>query len=219
MFSSIESQIDDALSDVISDIEGVDFSADDIKNTLSGSAMDTLSNQFAIPFGFDVRLDSNMLDKEGKPLWNETVRLAVDQKPNYLDAFEQTTYKGVDYWSLGVKNLCTLGPTGFPILPPTPVTPWVVTINVWVIDVKGEYAEFKVIDSTDETLFNPLFGHDPQVYLRKTDRISNMDDTIVLGYNTRLNFEFTTVAFGVVPSWGMMVGDIEGGWEEQNGLK
>ena len=90
---------------------------------------------------------------------------------------------------------------------------------MWVIEIKGEYAEFKVIDSSDETIFNPLFGHDPQIYLRKEENIYNLNDNILIGKNSRLDFGFTTVAFGVVPSWGMMVGDFEGGWEEQNGLQ
>ncbi len=216
VFSTIEDKIDEKLGEAIADhAPGLD--ADKVKDALSGEAMETLSNQFSIPFGFDINLDSKQLDKFGNPLWNETVRLAVDQYPNYLDAFNETGYNGVNFWSLGVKNICTLGPTGFPILPPTPVTPWIVTINVWVIDVKGEYAEFKVIDSSDETLFNPLFGHDPQIYLRKNEQLWNEDESVCFGDNTRLNFSFTTVAFGVVPSWGMMVGDIAGGWEEKDG--
>jgi len=216
VFSTIEDKIDEKLEEAIADhAPGLD--ADKVKDTLSGEAMETLSNQFSIPFGFDIKLDSKQLDKFGNPLWSETVRLAVDQYPNYLDAFNETEYNGVNFWSLGVKNICTLGPTGFPILPPTPVTPWIVTINVWVIDVKGEYAEFKVIDSSDETLFNPLFGHDPQIYLRKNEQLWNEDESVYIGDNTRLNFSFTTVAFGVVPSWGMMVGDIAGGWEEKDG--
>jgi len=214
VFSRIENLIDKQIEDAIP--SDVGFDAQGIKDTLS-EAGESLRNQFTIPFGFDINLIRN--DDDNNFQWNETVRLAVDQYPNYLDPFEETTYEGVDYYSLGLKNICTLGPTGFPILPPTPVTPWIATLNVWVIEVKGEYAEFKVIDSSDETLFNPLFGHEPQIFLRKDEQIFNMDETILLGENTRLKFGFTTVAFGVVPSWGMMVGDIEGGWAEQNGLQ
>jgi hypothetical protein len=149
VFSRIENLIDKQIEDAIP--SDVGFDAQDIKDTLS-EAGESLRNQFTIPFGFDINLIRN--DDDNNFQWNETVRLAVDQYPNYLDPFEETTYEGVDYYSLGLKNICTLGPTGFPILPPTPVTPWIATLNVWVIEVKGEYAEFKVIDSSDETLFN-----------------------------------------------------------------
>ena len=104
-----------------------------------------------------------------------------------------------------LRNRCTLGPTGLPILPPTPVTPWIITINIWIIDVEGEYAMFKVIDSSDETIFNPLFGHEPQIYVRESKIIKDGD--LIIGENTRLSYGFTTVSFAVVPSWGFMVGD------------
>ena len=95
----------------------------------------------------------------------------------------------------------------FPILPPTPVTPWLVTLNVWIIDVAGEYEEFRLVDTGDETAFNPIFGHDPQVYIREKKQVK--EDGVSLGDNTRLTFEFSTVSFGVAPAWGMMVGDID----------
>ena len=170
-------------------------------------------NDGPIPFGFDMDLTNS----GGAYPWIESIRLAIDQYPNYLDPFNEVEFEGKkDYW-LGIKNTCTLGPTGLPILPPTPVTPWVVTLNVWLINVKGKYAEFKVIDSSDETLFNPLFGHEPQIYVRKDETIRDAGGEII-GDNTFIIFDFATVAFGVVPSWGMMVGDIgdyveEDGWE------
>jgi len=40
----------------------------------------------------------------------------------------------------------------------------------------------------------------------------------VIGDNSYQNFNFTNVAFSVVPSWGMMVGDIEGNIDEAHGL-
>ncbi len=95
-------------------------------------------------------------------------------------------------------------------LPPTPVTSWLLTINLWVIDVQGEYAQFKIIDTSDETIFNPLLGHEPQTYVREFKIITTSNTT--LGENTRISFGFTTVAFGLVPPWGMMVGDIQDNW-------
>jgi hypothetical protein len=60
-------------------------------------------------------------------------------------------------------------PCGLPVLPPN----WVCTVNVWEYDVKGEYKEFKVIDNDNECMFNPYFGHDAQVYVRKDDRVAH----------------------------------------------
>ncbi len=205
--SKIEKQIDSALPDDLG------FSASDIKDTLKNSGMDALKNQFTIPFGFDMNL--KRLDK-GELEWKEKIRLAVDQYPDYLTPFEKTKYEGKEIQTMGLKNVCTLGPTGLPILPPTPVTPWIVTINVWLIDVKGEYCEFKVLDTSDETIFNPIFGHDPQIYVRKEESIYNMNNDTLLGKNTRLTYKFTTASFAVVPSWGYMVGDW-GDYSEEDG--
>jgi len=153
--------------------------------------MGSLQNQFAIPFGLDMNLVHN--DDDGNPEWNETVRLAVDQYPNYLSPYEKTEFGNEEIWTLKIRNRCMLGP--------------------WLIDVEGEYAQFKVIDSSDETLFNPIFGHDPQIYVRKEERIKF--NGMYVGENSRLGFGFTTVAFGVVPSWGMMVGDKQANfWDE-----
>ncbi len=210
IFSNIESKINEHLNDAIP--SNADFDADDVKDALSGSAMGALQNQFAIPFGLDINLVHN--DDDSNPEWNETIRLAVDQYPNYLSPYEKTEFGNEEIWTLKIRNRCTLGPTGFPILPPSPVTPWIVTLNVWLIDVEGEYAQFKVIDSSDETLFNPIFGHDPQIYIRKKESVFTSTGT-PLGSNDRLSFGFTTVAFGVVPSWGMMVGDKQANfWDE-----
>ena len=133
-------------------------------------ASDAIRNQFTIPFGYDMTL--TRYDREGIPMWNETVRLAVDQYPNYLDPFEKTRWGDEELWTLKIRNRCIFGPTGLPILPPTPVTPWLLTMNLWVIDVQGEYAQFKIIDTSDETIFNPLLGHEPQTYVREIKVIS-----------------------------------------------
>ena len=63
-------------------------------------------------------------------------------------------------------------------------------------------------------MFNPIFGHDPQIYVRKKESVFTSTGN-PLGSNDRLSFGFTTVAFGVVPSWGMMVGDKQANfWDE-----
>lgn len=191
-----------------------DVTADEVTNVLSSSVMETLKNQFTLPIGFELTLKRN----DGSHLgWNESICLAVDHFPNYLDPFHKVEYNGKkEYW-LGIRNTCLLGPTGVPILPPSPATPWIVTMNTWLIDVKGRFAEFKLIDGNDETIFNPLFGHEPQVYMRSEKQVRDENGNII-GYNTYLKFEFSTVSFSLVPPWRMMVGDKTGGIQEKHGL-
>ena len=195
VFNSVEDEITGYLDDAIP--SGVGFNEEDVKNTLSGSAMDAVKNQFSIPFGLDIEL-RNINDE-----WKENVRLAVDQYPDYLNPWEKVEFNNETFYTMKLRNRCIFGPTGLPLLPPP--LPWVVTMNIWVIDVEGEYAQFKVIDSSDETLFNPLFGHEPQVYVRESKVVKNKDQ--VIGENTRLTYGFTTVTFSIVPSMEFMVGD------------
>ncbi len=208
VFSSVIDVIDQKLDETLDDYSP-GLNTDDVRDTLSDTK-DALKNGFTIPFGFDIDVVRNI---DGVNIWNETLRCAVDQYPNYLDPFEKTGFGDEEIWTMKIRNRCTLGSTGFPILPPTPVTPWILTFNIWVIDVEGEYAQFKLVDSNDETLFNTIVGHEPQAYIRESRVVSV--DGVPVGENTRLSFGFTTVAFGVVPPWGMMVGDLEGDcWDE-----
>ncbi len=211
VFSQISDQLINAIDTAI--LPYAEFTTDTITKTVD-DASDALQNQFTIPFGYDMNLIR--YTEKGTRLWNETVRLAVDQYPNYLDPFEKTSWGNEELWTLKIRNRCLFGPTGLPILPPTPFTPWLLTMNCWVLDVEGEYAQFKIIDTSDETIFNPLLGHEPQTYVRELNIITVSNRT--LGENTRLSFGFTTVAFGVVPPWGMMVGDIQENWFDDHTL-
>jgi hypothetical protein len=209
VFSQVSARLADAIDAAIPSDAG--FTSQNLTETLDDTT-DALRNQFTIPFGYDMNL--TRFDCNGVRLWNETVRLAVDQHPNFLDPFETTSWGNEELWTLKIRNRCLFSPTGLPILPPTPVTPWVVTMNLWVIDVQGEYAQFKVIDTSDETIFNPLLGHEPQTYVREMKIISFSNTT--LGENTRLSFRFTTVASAIVPPWGMMVGDVTENWFDEH---
>ncbi len=205
-YSNVESMIDGYINDALEDSDG-SASADDVHDALSGEVMSSLQNQFTIPMGYDITLKND---------WTESIRIAVDQAPDYLKPDEITTVteeetngRGEEFYALKLRNTCTLGPTGFPVLPPTPITPWIFTFNVWYIEVKGEYKEFKVVDTTDETHFDPLFGHQAQIYIRKHEAIKDGETTI--GENTRLDFGFSTVAMSFVPPYYFMVGDTAGG--------
>jgi hypothetical protein len=209
VFSEISHQMTYAIEAAIPASAG--FTTQNITETLD-DASDALRNQFTIPFGYDMNL--SRYDRKGVLLWNETIRLAVDQYPNYLNPFERTPWDNEELWTLKIRNRCVFGPTGLPILPPSPITPWVLTMNLWVVDVQGEYPQFKIIDTSDETIFNPLLGHESQSYVRELKVISA--GNITLGQNTRLAFGFTTVAFGLVPPWGMMLGDIQENWFDEH---
>jgi hypothetical protein len=187
------------------------FTSKNITETLD-DASDALRNQFMIPFGYDMNL--SRYDRQGVLLWNESIRVAVDQYPNYLNPFQRTPWENEELWTIKIRNRCVFGPTGLPLLPPSPVTAWVLTMNLWVIDVQGEYPQFKIIDTSDETIFNPLLGHEPQSYVRELKVITV--GNVTLGQNTRLSFGFTTVAFGLVPPWGMMLGDIQENWFDEH---
>jgi hypothetical protein len=222
--AKIQSQIESVCSAVVEQVNralneslpsDADFTVDDVKTTLGDSVVSDLRNQFCIPFGFDCNLNCTQKTEDGTPLWNETIRLAVDQLPNYLSPYEKILYDDEEFYALKVNNTCLFGPTGIPLLPPSPVTTWVITLNVWFIEVRGEYARFCIIDSSDETIFHPLFGHEGQSYVR--EKIPIFVNHTFVGENTRLPFGFSTVAFGVVPSWGMMVGDLSGGLIESDG--
>ena len=208
-FSSISQQLSNAIEKAIPLSAG--FTAKNLTETLD-DASDALQNQFMIPFGYDMNL--SRYNQQGVLLWNETIRLAVDHYPNYLNPFERTPWENEEIWTLKIRNRCVFGPTGLPLLPPSPLTVWMMTLNLWVIDIEGEYPVFKVIDTSDETIFNPLLGHEPQSYVRELKVISA--GNVTLGQNTRLSFNFTTVAFGLVPPWGMMLGDIQDNWYDEH---
>lgn len=204
VFCLISEQINQSIHAAIP--SNADFTTQNLTKTIE-DVSDTIHNQFTIPFGYPMSLTRY---QHGVSLWNETLRLAVDHFPNFLDPFEKTSWGDEEIWTLKIRNRCVFGPTGLPILPPTPFTPWLLTMNCWVIDVEGEFAQLKIIDTSDETIFHPLFGHEPQTYIRELKVITRSNTT--LGENTRLSFGFTTVAFSLVPPWGMMVGDIQVNW-------
>jgi hypothetical protein len=208
LVTQLSTRVTSAIEDAIPPNAG--FDAQNLSETLDDAA-DAVRNQCTIPFGCEMMLTA--CDDQNTSLWNESVRLAVDQVPNYLDPFEKTGDGEEELWTLKLRNRCILGPTGLPILPPSPVTPWVMTLNVWVIDVEGEYSVLKIIDSSDETIFNPLLGHEPQVLVRRAEVVTGWN--VTLGENTRVGFGFSTVAVGVVPPWGMMLGDLQIDWYDE----
>lgn len=209
VFSHIIETLNQTFTETISSYAG--FTTKNITETIE-DVSDAIRNQFVIPFGYPMNL--TRFDQQHVAQWDETVRLGIDHLPHYLDPFEPTEWAGQELWTLKIRNRCVFGPTGLPLLPPSPVTPWLLTMNMWVLDVQGEYVRMKIIDTSDETIFNPLLGHEPQTYVRELKIITH--NNTLLGENTRLGFNFTTVAFSLVPPWGMMVGDIQENWYDDH---
>ncbi|QLC50409.1 hypothetical protein HWN40_09240 [Methanolobus zinderi] len=111
-----------------------------------------------------------------------------------------------------------LVPCGLPVIPPH----WVCTVNVWEYDVKGAYREFEVIDNDNECMFNPYFGHNAQVYVRKDEEIfhptknDNIGSPIYLGDNHPIEFKFSGYAATIVGPGPKGVGDKVGDRDEKS---
>lgn len=107
-------------------------------------------------------------------------------------------------------------PAGLPLLP---YIGWVITLNIWYIDVFGQIPYFQVVDTYDETLNHPFWGHSAQEYVRKHSRIimyfKEFDESILIGYNKPVSFDYSTVTIAIVPPNKLTgMGDRVGGWNE-----
>ena len=123
---------------------------------------------------------------------------------------------GKDEYFLGIRNNCLLGSSGLPILPISPTTPWLITLNIWLVQIRGDFAQFSLSDTSDETVFHPLFCYEPLEFVRKNEVI-RADDGTILGWNTRLSYAIDTISCAIVPSGGCMVGDTNGVLSEHHG--
>ena len=107
-------------------------------------------------------------------------------------------------------------PAGLPLLP---YIGWVITLNVWYIDVSGQIPYFQVVDTFDETMAHPFWGHTAQEYTRQDEQVwMILDESGVLRYigdNTPVDFEYKTATLVIVPPNKVTgMGDRIGGWEE-----
>lgn len=98
-------------------------------------------------------------------------------------------------------------PAGLPISPT--FSPWVATVNVWVIESRGAYGRFAVRTESGST-----------TYVRDGERVElDVDDDGVaepMGRNERVEFSVRTVAVVAVPSGGLGVGDTDGNADERS---
>jgi hypothetical protein len=98
-------------------------------------------------------------------------------------------------------------PAGLPISPT--FSPWVATVNVWVIESRGAYGRFAVSTASGST-----------TYVRDGRQIAlDVDGDNVaepIGRNERIEFSVRTVAVVAVPSGGLGVGDTDGNADERS---
>ena len=133
--------------------------------------------------------------------WNEQVGFSIDQEPDYFNTEEasSTTYNFL------IQNICLFGPSGLPLLP-TPVTPWIITVNCWYIHVEGQFTRFEVIDTVGEMQPNTLFGNTDYSYVRQQYKVEDPCSGKRIGDNNPITFIIDTVNVAVVPPG--FVGDI-----------
>lgn len=209
LLDDVNSEIDDALDDV----DGVDKTMFD--ETMNENIVSSLQRQLSIPFSVPMQLTKK---DGGVAVWNESLLLSIDHQPDYPSCFTKESVNGKEEYFLGIKNTCLLGPSGLPILPITPTTPWVVSLNTWLIQIRGTFSTFSVSDMNDETVFHPLFCYEPLEFTRRNEVVRATDGSI-LGWNTRLSYGVDTVSCSLVPSWGCMIGDTDGILVEHHGRK
>ena len=107
----------------------------------------------------------------------------------------------------GTKGKVTGIPAGLPISPT--FSPWVATINVWVVESRGAYGRFAVRTDSGAT-----------TYVRDGTTVSlDVDDDGIaepVGRNERIEFSIRTVAVIAVPAGGLGVGDTDGNTDERS---
>ncbi len=126
-------------------------------------------------------INIGLLEMKIKGEWNESISIGVDCDP--------------DFQEKKFKNICIF-PVGLPLLP-TPVTPWVVTINSWYVEINGSH-NLTLIDS-NEGMPNQLFGYESQILRRGNEEVVDPITEKIIGYNKEICFSFTTLFFAVTP--------------------
>lgn len=207
---SLGDQIDDKSKGI-----GIEGGAQAIMDTIN-AARGFLSGKLHIPVG--LTMTAAHADKSGRvhpvgsiEAWNESVGLDVNQTPDYLSIDHETEHNGKKLYTLGIRSINPLGPTGIPILPSTPVT----IVNMWTIEVQGEYIQYEVQDVDNQAYFNATTGvYEPQTYVREDASVIDPVTGETLGSNKPLKFAFITGTIIAVPPGGLGVGDKSDGFEE-----
>ena len=107
----------------------------------------------------------------------------------------------------GTKGKVTGIPAGLPISPT--FSPWVATVNVWVVESRGAYGRFAVQTESGAV-----------TYVRDGTSVAlDVDDDGIVepvGRNERIEFSVRTVAVVAVPAGGLGVGDTDGNADERS---
>ena len=107
----------------------------------------------------------------------------------------------------GTKGKLGGVPAGLPISPT--FSPWVATVNVWVIESRGAYGRFAVRTASGST-----------TYVRDGTRVAlDVDDdgdAEPVGRSERIEFSVRTIAVVAVPAGGLGVGDTDGNVDERS---
>ena len=206
---------DDAVEKADDKVDAQTKNKDDLKKWID-EAKALVSNALNFPVSANmeaVKSDASGNLAEGIARWNETVRLGIDQTPDYLGV-EETEFEGTKFYPLSIISgsipavhpAVAAGKGGLPLLPT--LTPWVVTFNIWVVYVQGEIKEFKVTDANDMAIPNASVGHEGQKFVRRDEpRIEDPITGKKIGENYNISFQFLTVAPIVVPPGPQGVGD------------
>ena len=198
----MKNEIDKELTNKFDNNKDVEIKVNDIKAAKNKMKGINANNLPAIQFGLTMPLINYSLN------WNEEIGFSINQEPDYFKPSKDTdSYKFLE------KNKCLFGPTGLPILP-TPVTPWVITINAWYIEIQGSFSRFEIIDTIGEMNPDMLFGESDQAYVREglpggigipvKDPCTNCTERI--GDTTPISFVLKTGNIAIVPP--SFVGDI-----------
>ncbi|MBW6519084.1 MAG: hypothetical protein K0A89_11370, partial [ANME-2 cluster archaeon] len=186
----------------IDDQIDTDFSesADDVRDANNKGAQ-LLKDAMSFPIGLTmraehVREDGSRYGVDDIAYWDEEVTLGVDMEPDYLNPMEP--YSGESFYTLKLRNINLLGPTGAYVLPS--MSPWVCTVNSWMIEVEGEIVEFTIQDVDNEIHPNPIFGHEAQIYTRRRAPTRDPTTNRLIGDNTPITFSFMSGTFLAVPS-------------------
>jgi len=120
------------------------------------------------------------------------------------DATENLTQTAIEE---GTEGKLAGVPAGLPISPT--FSPWVATVNAWVIESRGAYGRFAVRTESGST-----------TYVRDGTAVSlDVDDDGIaepIGRNERIEFSLRTVAVVAVPAGGLGVGDTDGNADERS---
>lgn len=133
-------------------------------------------------------------------------------------AVEEATKRTAEHAAEGARervydSTARAVPAGLPVLPP--VAPWVATVNVWQIQVRGVHPSL-VVRPRGHGLPGPLPAYERDGRPVRLD-IDSDGDPDRLGRATRVAFDIETTVLVVVPPGGRGVGDTDGNADERTG--